>query len=579
MSQELEQKPAVVAEQQQPQQETEAAAATNEPVAPASGESGLVNIAPTLFTLISFGVLVLLVVATPITWFYRKTPASYTRVSIWSTTAEFADPTIASTEVLVVDMTCSTLRARFRAIEAFAILSIVAAALTTALGLASRVAGKALTPGLALALVTVASTVTTWAMAVRLYYQSNQCALASYSQQKYEFDAGLALFVTASVLALIAAAVAFVEPKLPAIVPAAAVDRAVSALFVVLNAVAFAFVVIGTPTTWFYQWSASLATYDTLSLWKQKIYTNGVLTTSTDLRKVNCGDFAKVVKFGESFQIIAIAATLAAVVVGALALKGAAGKRVLAVFGFAAFLAALLASAAGLSLYYREFCGANTSLRAQAYQVTGGAAIFIAAFVLSLAATVIVVLAGVSQYLSSAEARKGGNSRWTAAVFLFAVVVSLTFETIAANIAVFTNAGSDSNNYVRVTFWEVQRKVAGAVSTQAFTCEPIWARLNGAGALNIIAIALLLLALILGALQFTSASLRRGASIVALLASVAQLVSWGLAATVYTTVYCGTKFYGNGYTIDAGLGLVIAAWCVTLVSALLNFFVGPVEAE
>lgn len=555
----------------------EAAPADNQPVdnQPVEGaaSAAFVSVGATTFTVIAFSILTVLVVAAPITWIRRELPGSTVQVSLWKTSTSVAGG--ASTEVYWLDSPCEEARARFRAVQAFAIISIIVAAVATLAGFLSRLTNKSLAIGKLLAVVLFITTLITWAMAIRLYYEDKMCGQKSYAGQRYDIDAGFALFVTGWLLSFVAIIVAHVDPKVPAILPDVAVDKAATTLFTVFHFIAFVFVVCGTPTQWFYRWS-SQTQIEHITLWK---YTSTNTLTdvsmSMELKDSTCGEFAKYAKFAQSFAIIAIASTLLSILVGAAATSGKVGKKGAFVFGFASFLSTILASAAGLTMYYRTFCGAAASLDFQKYQIGGGAAIFAAAFVLSFVSILVLVLVGLSQACSSAAT--GGNTRFSAGLLVFGLIVALLFQVIAANIVQFGKV-TDDNNHVHYTYWQIETKVSGAGSALPFGCTDIAQRMNGAGALNIIAIFFAFVALVLGALQFVNANLRKAASGVALVAAVGQLLAWGLVAAVLNKAYCNNDFTALGYSVMAGLGLVVAANCITVVTAIVNLAVAPAEA-
>lgn len=552
-----------------------AAVSNNEPVDDASKPSSPVElrrVGPTLFTLAALATLVLLLVATPIPWLARRTVQSSVLVSLWSTHVVPGLVAVPETTTYVLDYPCSELRARFRAVEAFAVLAVILAGGATIAGIVARAANKSLKPGAALAGATAVSALIAWAMALRIFLQTAVCdGTASYAQRKYDLDAGFALFVAGSVVAAVAAVVAVRDPQVPSVLPDAVIDAVVSRVHAFLSFVAFVFMVVGAPTVLVKVWLTEGYLVQIVKGYEQK-FVNGVKTYDVALWDLGCGELDKMAKVVLAFEIMAIAFTLGAFVVAVLAVRGKVGKALVLVSSALATLFVVVTVGAGLTLYYRRFCELPT-LHYIGMRIAAGGALVISAMVISFFTTVVSVAVELVRLVTRPAA--GGNNGPVAVLFAGAMLVALLFQSIAAGTPLF--GISDPTSYTKYTFWQILVLTPAGGSTQPFGCSDISQRLVGGGALNVISIFFTLVAFVLGVLQFSSAALRRTASAVALFGAVALLVSWALAVTVFTSSFCGNAFYRSGYKIQYGLGLLLAAWCTTVTAAVVNYFVGPAQ--
>lgn len=551
---------------------------SKEPVG-AAATGALVHVGAALFTVFAFAALVAVVAGTPVTWISSRQETQTTTVTLWATTrSDVSTPPGTSVTVKVADMLCDVTRQRFRALEAFSIISIVSALATVGAGVsASLAARRGESPSLGgakvLCAATAVFTLITWAMGVGLYYKRDMCVKGnpSYSDQKYELDAGLGLFITAWGLTLVALGAAVANPAVPAVVPSSVVVRTLLLVLAVVQAIAFVFAVVGTPTDWFTKWDATGTQETRVSVWTQRVYVGGNRVGKADLKDVRCGEQAKFAQFGQAFAIISIVSTLAGAVVAKVAATGE-GK-VGAALGVAllALIATTCTFAAGLSLYFRQFCAAAT-LHASKFHVTGGLVLFGCA--MAMLALVLLVVASVVVSQALAEKAAGGNASRPAVLLLVALVVVIVFQAIAADTPLFDKE-ADALNSERWTFWRRYGKVGGAVAEYPIVCDALEQRLVGAGVLNAISIAVHGVALLLAIAQFTNGGLRRAASFVALLASLLLLVSWALVADVYNRGQCGQRSFSSmDFDIRYGFVLLFVGWAVGVIGTVANLVLG-----
>ncbi|CUG90955.1 amastin, putative [Bodo saltans] len=545
-----------------------------------SAASGaLVPVGIPIFTLFAFAALVAVVAGTPVTWISSRQEATTTTLTLWATTlSDHSAVPYTRRKVKVADLPCDVMRQRFRALEAFAILSIVSALATVAAGCAAwrraersfraleafailsivsavatvaagcaawrRAERSSFVGGKVLAAATAVFTLITWAMAVGLYYKRDMCVKGnpSYADQKYELDAGLGVFVTAFGLVLIALGAAVANPTVPAAVPSSVVVRTLLLVLAAVQALAFVFAVIGTPTDWFFKWDASGTTSTRMSVWTQRVYVNGNRVGKGDLKDSQCGELPKFAQFGQAFAIISIVATLVGAAVAKHAASGAGSVGAALGAGLFALIATTCTFAAGLSLYFRQFCAA-ASLHAAKYHVTGGLVLFGCAMVLLLVTLLVVVV----------------------------------FQAIAADTVLFDKE-VDALTSQRWTFWRRYDEVSGVVGERPVGCDALEQRLVGGGVLNAISIVIHGVALLLAAAQIANGSLRRAASFVALLASVLLLASWALVADVYNRGQCGQRSFAKmDFEIRYGFVLLFVGWAVALIGTVANLVVGGAQ--
>jgi hypothetical protein len=558
---------------------------SSEPIE-AAADAAFVSVGAPVVGVLGFCALTLFIVATPIAWFTRNNMASSSSVGLFS----LKDHSGTSGDTLFVgQIVCDEVRKRLRAVSAFAVISILLAAGLTVAAIAARLGKATMGAVSGVAFATFASSLVCWAMGLRVYYQSGlyttvsstACTSTSFSQQKYEIGAGEALFITGWTLSALACLVAKLDPKVPAIVPDAVLDKVGALLFAAFSFVAFVFVVVGTPQDIVYWWIDE-ATVLRATMWQvvQNVYSPaGVAKTTFTFaefsKAFNCGTIYRYAKFAEAFAIIAIAFMLFAFVAGLLFSGGKIGKGAPIVLGLLATVTALISAAACATIYYREFCnGLGLSLNGASFQLASGVALFVAAVLVEAVATIVLIVIALVQHLKGGA--KGGNVKPTAFLLLFGLFVSVFFLVLGASQPLFTKNVSAAT-YTKVTWWTQVVKAGGSVTEEAFGCKEISQRLVGGGALVIISIFFSTVGLLLGVVQLVSAGLRTAASVAGLVSSVTQLVAWGLAVTVFTGSFCGNQFYTTGYKIEVGLGLVIASWCLTTLVSVLNLLVAPAD--
>ena len=122
---------------------------STEPVA----DAALVSVGSTVYTLLALSVAVLFVVAVPIDWYNFKTvgagapgttayaSAASTDVGLFATETTTVSPPTTVTSY-VGQWTCDELRKRFRAISAFAIISVLLGGAMLVVGIAARLSSR-----------------------------------------------------------------------------------------------------------------------------------------------------------------------------------------------------------------------------------------------------------------------------------------------------------------------------------------------------------------------------------------------------------------------------------------------------
>ena len=547
------------------EKEEPAKTSSNEPAEGSSGAAdvGMKPIGATLFLVFAFIAFAFVVIGTPISWMYRRAIPTSVYVSLWST--EVDNGGVITTRY-VKDDTCKSRRDHFKGAEAFAIITIAFAFFAVIMGFVARATGKGLKVGGVFGILSFLSNLVCWPIGYRLYYYE-LCGAKSLDDQQYEIGAGAALFVAAWVLTFVAIVIAFVDPKVPAIMPDVLLDKLGATLFVVGSFASLALTTIATPIKFTYRYDTTTSNKATLWHWYSEA--SGV-ETKTRWSKVNCGDMEKYAKFGEAFSIIAIVASLVALIVGALASSGKAGRKVLIPVGLFAFLSSLLVVGAEASMFYQRFCGSDT-LEDQKYEFGAGFALFVVAFVVMLVVTLVQIVLALSQLSGATE----GNTKWSAKLFLVGSLIAIVFTIIAANQYIFVK--KVGNDYMRVSWWHIDSRSSNVYSRNGFSCDKMKQYMNGGGALDIISIILGAIAILLGVAQLTSAKLRVAASAVNLLASLMMLVSWALGVGAFYKKFCNATQTPEeqDFRLATGAGLMIAAWCLTLLISIINLAVSP----
>lgn len=570
-----------MAEQEMQNKEPAAQAGGAAAVAKDVAEGLFVNVGSTIFTGIAFAQLVVLVVGTAIPWFTMQSASSFSSISLWKYHTESSTGTF--TDVYVQDIGCSRLQEYFKGAETFAIISIFAALASFIFGLITRARdGSIKIGGAILAFITFGATLISWGIMARAYYLEF-CGSSSWRDQHFFVAAGLALFVTAWILAFVNFVVSIQDPKVPKIIPDALADKFGAIVFTLLALVAFMFTVIATPISAFSKWDdADPTKLYKVTIWAAKVFVNGDMTSSTKLTDIACGDLPKYARFSEAFSIISIGMTLVAFVAGVLATTGTAGKKAPLALGFFAALTTLIKFASDTEIYYRQFCSGSSqwpsSLSSQYFHLDAGFALFVAASIAMWFGVILLGVIGLSQLVASPV--EGGNTKPTAFLFIFGTAVSLTLMVVGLTQPVFSN--TSGNDYTRVNWWNDETLTAGVYAKNDFSCKEEWQRLVGGGALTIIAIGLSLIAAFLGIGQLSSSNLRVGASAIALLASACQLIGWAIAVSDFWGQFCVGNgisvpypYYNHNYNVASGIGLVVAAWGTNLIVSVLNLVVSP----
>lgn len=543
-------------------EKVEQEAEKREPV-PDSGAADNGALGANAFVGLSFAAFVLFVIGTPIPWYKQRSLVNEVTVSLWTTWSSTT-----TTAPAVVEWACKREMVRFRAMEAFALITIGFSVFALVAGVLARASNDLKRAHLVSTLTGVVSLVA-WAMGVANYHTELCATSDSYATQKYEIGVGLALFITGWVLTVLAAIVSKHEVKIPPM----------PWLFTFASFVGIVFTVVGTAVPWAYVWNDITAPgalvrdhLTTISLWKIFMYdftTTPMTASTTTFVEIgaagNCPTLTHYTAFAQSFSIISISACFFAWIAGLLAIRGKLGNRGLLFAAFFVFLSALLTTGAFLSVYYRQLCATMASLNTNGFALSAGCALFTAVFVGFGALTLRLVSDSLAEHLAAGAT--GG--KWSSFLFIVSAVASVILLCISANQNVVRQT-TDDFNYQRWTWWKTYTLSGGTYTEADFTCAQIWSRLVGGGALVIISIALSGLSGYLGVLQLGNAAMRIPASVVGFVSSITQLVAWGLAVSVAKGTFCGADLSAANFKLAVAVGITIVSWGLTLVTSIIN---------
>lgn len=525
----------------------------------------LTNVTPTIFSALSFVALVLYVIATPLPWL-RSDLGARTFVSLWSTEVT----TSPSRVVLDVgDYACAEQRQYFRAAEAFAIITIFFALVTLVVGLAARARASSAKPlGTVFALLTLASGVVCWAVAVSAYRRSF-CGQATYDDRRFFVYTGASVFVAGWVLTAVALAVSLKDVRLPTLLPQALVDRVIFTAFTLVAFGAFVFAVVSTPIPIVSQWMAQNTVYRA-SIWHLYIYTNGVMTTKTSLYELGCTELARYARATQAFTVMSIFTCLFAFAAGLLALRGVGGYKTVVLTGIFATATALIATSLDLAIYFKDFCPTLPTFDAMHFHRDAGVALIATSAVTMAAVTLVAIGSVVLQLLRDRPA--GGNVSAGSFVYLIGTLVSVIFLIVGVATPVYQREVSNTD-WVKVFWWHIQSlsQAPGRTLVLAdFTCEAVWQRLVGGASIAVAAIGISAIGAVLGVLQFVKGGLNAAASALGFLSAALQLVAFLLAVDAWRREHCGYSFKAAGFDYDIGFALVPSSFCVTVVVSVLN---------
>ncbi|CUG93718.1 amastin, putative [Bodo saltans] len=594
-------------------------------------EHGLLKPLPiggAIFSVLALCALVLFAVGASLPIMSRRLPDISYIVTLWKVTTK--TPENIPVDILIKDMDCPERQKRFYALEVFAILTLGLTAMSVPIGIASSRQRKPLLPGIVTAGLAACFALITWTMTIGLYYKNGGCpdsrqtfflAGSSFSAQKYDFESGFGLYVTGTVLLLLAVMVGVLQPVVPPSIRRTAVVRIMLIISAVIQILSFLFTVIGAaPTQWFYKWGSDQTTEYRITLWTNRTYENGVRLNDDSLVDSTCGEMGHFARFGQAFAMMAIASTLIGSVISVLAsdliTPGGQTKTTTTssststtqndptedgnnnsnvntnnkskLFGLRACIFAMMSTlvttvcpfVTGLSFYFRQFCS-TPSLQSDQYHITGGMVLFGCAMALSAFGLIVLLVVAVVQVVANPTSATAslGNTRWSAFLFLFFIGVCILFQSIAADTELFGKS-RDEYNWEHWTFWRVYHRQSAVAYNTAFTCPSQEHRLVGAGVLNVLAIVTLAAAFLLGVGQLTSLFLRKAASIVGAVGCLLLLVSWSLVVDVFRRGSCGSlPFSTQGYTLVAGFGLLIVGWGLAVIACVVNYVLAPIKVR
>jgi hypothetical protein len=480
------------------------------------------------------------------------------------------------TTTKVADIPCDNLRQRFRGAEAFAIITIFGALVAFIAGILGTATGSPTGRilGLIFAAWTFGSSLITWGIGYNVYYKSF-CGTASLFEQHYQIYAGGALFVAVWVLSFVGFIIYLVDPVAPV---GERATRVGYYIFTLLFLVAFIFSVVGTTTNQMVQNNTIGETE--VTLWSIQVHIWSSITARQYFRNTNgCKDLVDLMKAAESFAIISIATTLAALIAGLGLLYNAKARAVAFVSGFAATASMVIVWGIVARTYHKtSWCQIVPGLNSPAderFFFGPGFALFVTGWVAATIATFVLVMTIISARLNANKANIF-PIRPVTILFVFFMFVSLIFCIVGCFEDVIRKTSTTSTS-IEITWWRVyQSNTAQHTNMKVTDAIPDCANRFRAGeAFSVMACVFAAVAFILGFLQLSVDTQRVPASIAGLVASVFQLITFAMALALYHGDLCnfGTSPAHDDYNIGAGTGLFISAWCFTLFFSVLNLVV------
>ena len=570
----------------------EAAPAANEPIAEAPSTAVDVEkvvdavaalipgIGAQLYLASAVLVFVFVVIGTPVTWFYQRNPKTVSTdyISLWKATTTY-DLTNTDSTLMISDLTCKALKDRFRAAEAFSIISIGFSLVALVVGYVNmKLFNQLKVPVVIVSLLASLSTIITWGIGVNIY-SDNWCQPLSLYKQEYSLYAGAGLFIVAWILTILGPILCFWDPAAPT---GDRLGRFAIISFTLAMAVAFSFSLAGTATTtWFQRVFSTKGESDyskiANTLWSQTI-TNAQSQDSTVMYKDmrGCDDFTQMWFAASGFSVISVVFGFLALVAGVYntVVSGSSERRPLyrtaIAFGILNSFFMLVTWAIAAKIYYGRWCNQVYYFQGNMYTAQAGFALFVVGWVVSTIGSIGLVIA----YVLSKDSPFAKSSR---AGLLFAAIifVALIFS-IVGSATSFANFNLN-NVQADVGLWQITQSTLTStveISIGDLTCSDYKERIRAGEAFSILSCIFLFVSFLLAVSRFHKPSLRIPASGVALFGSICQLITWGVGATIYNTGFCGNaSLRASGYTIGPGLALYVTAWCITLVISIVNIIV------
>lgn len=531
-------------------------------------------------------ILILVVIGTGVPWIYNNNSQDpkariITTISLWEIKSYNVDnATLLDSVVKVSDIKCDVLVERFKAAQSFALISIGVAVFGLIIGLINWRKDNGLKwLAVLISLALCVTTLITWGIVADIYRTPRCGAPKSLYDQDYDLYAGAGLFIASWIITFVSMVVCVVDPFAP-------VDERLNSFgviaFTVLVGVSFLFSLVGTATTWFKLTNYATGVKKEVNLWGTTVTTNGTAVVTPFKDMVGCDDYIEIWRAASAFAIASIAfgafsfavALYNAVVTGLEPVKKANGTytrkrepamRMAMLFGYTASLCMLITWALGAKIYYSTWCQSTLNLSSEMYRFREGAALFVAGWVCTFFANFIVTLCWMFGRASSplANVSKAGF------FFAIAMAASLALMIIGTSLDFASNTSPTLNIYVslwRTTITTATSTIVIDVADLEALCKERFQRLRAGEGFSILSCIFLLVALLAGAFRLKFEKARLPSCFAAIAASIFMVITWAVEANIYNSGFCGQPSLREaGYSISAGMGLIVAAWCLTLV--------------
>lgn len=153
------------------------------------------------------------------------------------------------------------------------------------------------------------------------------------------------------------------------------------------------------------------------------------------------------------------------------------------------------------------------------------------------------------------------------AFFVVGIFVAAVISVVGAGITWF--ASNESGTKVEYTPWyktvSTNGQPAVATSVGDFTCDQLRFRFRAIEAFTILSCLFAVFATLAGARRLFRDDWKGIAGGLGVTASLWQLIAWAIGASLYNQGFCGANAFSTNVEIGPGLGLYVAAWCLTLV--------------
>ena len=533
-------------------------------------------------------VFVFVVIGTPVTWFYQRNPKTVSTdyISLWKATTTY-DLTNTDSTLMISDLTCKALKDRFRAAEAFSIISIGFSLVALVVGYVNmKLFNQLKVPVVIVSLLASLSTIITWGIGVNIY-SDNWCQPLSLYNQEYSLYAGAGLFIAAWILTILGPILCFWDPAAPV---GERRYRFSVVLFLILLGGTFILTIVGTASKWFERVYSTSGSSDyskiTNTLWAQTT-TDATAVQNTVMYKDmrGCDDYTQMWFVAGGFAVISIifafftfaVSMYNVVVTGVKPMKKADGTftkvrypamKSAVALGAATSFFMLVTWAIAAKIYYGRWCNQVYYYQGNMYTIKVGFAVFVVGWVMSTFGTIVLTWAALFGKKTSplANTSKPG--------FMFATIIGIAFLFCIVGSATSFASFNLNNVQAEVGLWQITQSTptsTAEISIGDLTCSDYKERIRAGEAFSILSCIFLFVSFLLAVSRFHKPSLRIPASGVALFGSICQLITWGVGATIYNTGFCGNaSLRASGYTIGPGLALYVTAWCITLVISIVN---------